>query len=119
MNNGITILESFNIAIDSSDGITKDVLCKLRDDIIKGIKVNESIKNFEFVPKIISNLIKTGEESGNLANAFFLIKQIFFSKYQLMMDKFINVFPTIIVSFTACLMIGFVFLIFIPLYNFG
>jgi len=118
LNNGITILESLNIAIECSEGITKDVLVKVKDDAIKGVKVNESIGSFGFIPKIIQDLIKTGENSGNLANAFFLIKQIFFSKYQLMMDKFINVFPTIVVSFTACMMIGFVFLVFVPLYNF-
>ncbi len=119
LKNGLDVIESFDVAIDSSVGITKDFLLKLRDETIKGVKMNESLKNFNFIPTIVKNLVKTGEDSGNLQNAFFLIKQIFYSKYQLLMDKFISILPMVFIALTAVMMIGFVMMIFVPLYNFN
>lgn len=119
LNNNISLLESLEIAIDSSNGITKETLLQMKDGITKGVKINESLKKFRFIPLVVRQIIKTGEDSGNLANSFYLIKQMFFAKYRALVDKFINVFPVVLVMFTSIMMIGFVLLVFMPLYNFS
>lgn len=119
MNNGVSIIESFDIAIESSSGITKKVLIKMKDDLIKGVKINQSVKRFDFIPKVVSDIIKTGEDSGGLANSLELVKQMFYSKYQVLMDKMINLLPIVLIVLTSLMMISFVLLIFMPLYSFG
>lgn len=117
--NGVSILESFDIAIESSNGVTKSVLTKIKEDAIKGVKINESIRKFDFIPKIVSDLIKTGEDSGGLSNSLELVKQMFYSKYQMLMGKLINVLPVVLIVITSIMMIGFVIMVFMPLYSFG
>jgi len=119
MKNGVSIVESFDIAIDSSSGMIKKTLIRIKEDVIKGVNINDSIKRFEFIPETVSQIIKTGENSGNLANAIGLVKQMFYSKYQVLMDKLINTLPMIMIVATALMMIGFVLLVFMPLYSFG
>lgn len=119
LQNGCAILESFNIAKDSSSILTKNILSKIQDDVKKGIKISESMKNFKIIPEIAVDIINTGENAGNLANSMKLMHHIFQSRYQEIMNKLINILPIALIVFTALLMIGFVVLIFMPIYNFG
>lgn len=119
MSNGVSIIESFDIAIDSSSGMVKKTLVRIKEDVIKGVKINDSIKRFSFVPEAVSQIIKTGENSGSLANAIGLVKQMFYSKYHVLMDKLITTLPMVMIVATALMMIGFVLLVFMPLYSFG
>ena len=119
MSNGVSILESLDIAVESSSGITKSTLLCIKDDLIKGIKINQAIRKFSFVPKMVGDIIKTGEEAGSLTNSLELVKQMFYSKYRMLMAKFINILPMALMMMTSVMMISFVRLVFMPLYSFG
>jgi type II secretory pathway component PulF len=99
--------------------MAKEVLLTIKKDIIKGIKINQSILQFNFIPDTVSKIIKTGEDSGGLENSFSLVQQIFYSKYQAIMQNLIHVLPIIIIMMTSIMMICFIFLLFMPLYSVG
>lgn len=113
---GSDIIESLEVAIDSNDGLIKDLIIHIKKDVTKGLKINESLKKLD-LPEILVNIVKIGEDSGNLKNGFYLAKETFFNKYQMIIDKIVNFLPIILLFFTAAMMISFILLIFMPIYS--
>lgn len=117
LENGISLTESINIAIDSTCGIFKKAITRIKNEIIKGKKMHLAIYEENLFPNPVFNLVKTGEDSGNMVSYFKMIEDIFLSKYKDHLKKILQIFPVILLIFTGALIFLFVYAIFLPIYE--
>lgn len=115
----IPLMQSLVILSETTKGVVKEVLLKIKNDIAKGSKLSSAISSYKFIPEVLVNVIKTGENSSNLLNSFLIANTIFESKYKDIIEKMIIIIPIILIAFISILMILFVSLVFIPIYNVG
>jgi general secretion pathway protein F/MSHA biogenesis protein MshG len=117
LSQGIPINESFDIISTSKKTLMNEILLQLKADVSKGIKLHHSLQKYRCVPDVFIKIVKTGEDSGNLTNAFLLAQNLFFEKYQMLTEYISNYLPIGIIFFVAAMIISFVFTVFMPLYN--
>jgi type II secretory pathway component PulF len=117
LKSGVTIVESINIAINSSSSFVGKILSKVRDDIIKGTPVNLAFQSAKYLPENAINIIKSGEKSSNLDQAFQSLYNIYNSKYTTFIDRFFSNLPVVFLITTGLMILLFVVLIFSPIYS--
>jgi type II secretory pathway component PulF len=119
LNSNLSIIQSFNICIDSSSIFVKKRLTKIRNDLIKGKKLSQSLQSLKFLDETIINFIKTGEKSSSLENSFLMINRTFEIKYRNFMERMIVTLPMALISCLSALIIAFLIFVFLPIYNMG
>lgn len=117
LKNGVSIIETLNSTLEFSSGAFSEMFSFVKNDLIKGSKLYLAFDKFWFVPNDFKKIIKSGENSGKLLSAFQSITKIYEGKYKGFIESFINVLPVFFVILTSLLMLVFVVLIFIPIYN--
>jgi len=119
LKSGLSIIEALNIVIESNSGVLKEILCKVKSDVIKGSSIYSSLKKASQVPDLFVNTLKTGEQTSNITDSFLLLNQIYQQKYNDLVEKVSTMLPVLIIFFVSILMIFFVFLVFMPIYSIG
>ena len=68
--NGIPVFQAVEIAaLTVNNGMFKIELEKVRDDIVGGMQLGESLKKCCLFPRFVTNMLTVGEKGGNLEGA--------------------------------------------------
>jgi type IV pilus assembly protein PilC len=78
----VEALETVSSAV--GDYFVRDILLEVAEKIRKGRNLSQSVKDYEFFPPILTQMINVGEESGNLEMTLGKLSELY--------DKEINVF---------------------------
>ena len=115
---GIPIVESTEIALSIvENSYLKQKLSFIKEEIIRGGSINEGFKNTNLFEPMIVQMVKAGEESGNLIKMFEKITDYYLSKYRYIVDNIAVMIEPLLIAAIA----GFVFTlalgIFLPMWN--
>ena len=78
----VEALETVSSAV--GDYFVRDILLEVAEKIRKGRNLSQSVKDYDFFPPILTQMINVGEESGNLEMTLGKLSELY--------DKEINVF---------------------------
>lgn len=119
LKNNLSINESLDIAIESSGYLFGRLLKHVKHNLIKGQELSVCFSNINLIPRLMIDIIKTGENSNNLTNSFETSKNIFKEKIDMLIDNISIFLPIILISVISLLLISFCFFLLFPLYNLG
>ena len=116
--NGIPIVSAFDVSISIVDNLyLKDRLYLIKDEIVKGGLIASGFKKSAIFEPMIVQMIKAGEESGNLVKMFDKISSYYLKEYRYLVDNIAVLIEPILIAAIA----GFIFTIalgvFLPMWN--
>jgi len=115
---GIPIISSVEIALNIVENeYLKNKLFLIKDEIIKGGSITEGFKHTELFEPMIIQMVKAGEESGNLNKMLEKISDYYLEEYRYIVDNIAVLIEPLLIAAIA----GFVFTlalgIFLPMWN--
>jgi len=115
---GIPIVSAFDVAIGIVDNsYLKNRLLLIKDEVVKGGTIYDGFKNSELFESMIIQMVKAGEDSGNLTQMFEKIASYYSKEYQYIVDNIAVLIEPILIAAIA----GFIFTIalgvFLPMWN--
>ena len=115
---GIPIVSAFDVAIGIVDNsYLKNRLLLIKDEVVKGGTIYDGFKNSELFEPMIIQMVKAGEDSGNLTQMFEKIASYYSKEYQYIVDNIAVLIEPILIAAIA----GFIFTIalgvFLPMWN--
>ncbi len=115
LSGGVPILESINLASESftSEEI-RNILRKVSLSLRKGELLADSIKEAGIFPEIIPNMLRVGEESGNLPEVLNELYNLFSERYLKKTKRLMNFLEPMVIIFIA-IFIGFLIMSILPI----
>ncbi len=115
---GIPIVTSTDIAIGIvENAYLRKKLMLIKDEIVKGGSITEGFKNTGLFEPMIIQMVKAGEESGNITKMFEKIADYYLNQYRYIVDNIAVLIEPLLIAAIA----GFVFTlalgIFLPMWN--
>jgi len=115
---GISITESFDVALSIvENSYLKKKLILIKEEIIRGRMISEGFKKTGLFESIIIQIIKNGEESGNLVNMLNKVSLYYLKEYRYLVDNIAVLVEPLLIAAIA----GFIFTIalgvFLPMWN--
>ena len=115
---GIPIVTSTDIAIGIvENAYLRKKLMLIKDEIVKGGSITEGFKNTGLFEPMIIQMVKAGEESGNITKMFEKIADYYLNQYRYIVDHIAVLIEPLLIAAIA----GFVFTlalgIFLPMWN--
>jgi len=115
---GIPIVTAFDVAISIVDNsYLKNRLFLIKDEVVKGGTISEGFKNSELFEPMIIQMVKAGEDSGNLTQMFEKVASYYSKEYRYIVDNIAVLIEPILIAAIA----GFIFTIalgvFLPMWN--
>lgn len=93
LNNGVPILQSLTIIVDTiRNKVIRNQISGFVDDISKGSKLGECLKNSPMFPGLFVNMVSVGEESGHIEKSLEKVAE----SYDKQVDRTIKVFTTLL-----------------------
>ena len=118
LQSGIPIVDAFDVSISIVDNsFLKKRLLFIKDEIIKGGSISKGFEDTKMFEPMIIQMIKAGEESGNLTQMFGKISDYYLKEYRYIVDNIAVLIEPILILAIA----GFVFTlalgVFLPMWN--
>ncbi len=112
---GVPILISMSLASESftSDSIRRK-LSHVTLSLRKGQLLADAVKEAELFPEIIPNMIRVGEESGNLANVLNELYNLMSQRFLKKLKRFMNLLEPLVIMFIA-VFIGLLIMSILPI----
>jgi len=115
---GIPIVSAFDVAIGIVDNsYLKNRLLLIKDEVVKGGTIYDGFKNSELFEPMIIQMVKAGEDSGNLTQMFEKVASYYSKEYRYIVDNIAVLIEPILIAAIA----GFIFTIalgvFLPMWN--
>ena len=105
---GVHIAEALDIVVSIVDNrVLADALRKARDNIVKEGKIAEYLQQTKIFPPIAIYLIKTGEQTGELATMLLAVAENYEKDYVELIDKLTGLISPIMLVFMAVI-VGFI-----------
>ena len=93
LNNGVPILQSLTIIVDTiSNKVIKNEISLFIDEISRGAKLGECLKGSPLFPGLFVNMVAVGEESGHIEKSLEKVAE----SYDKQVDRTIKVFTTLL-----------------------
>ena len=93
LNNGVPILQSLTIIVDTiRNKVVRKQISLFVDEISRGSKLGECLKNSPLFPALFVNMVAVGEESGHVEKSLEKVAE----SYDKQVDRTIKVFTTLI-----------------------
>ncbi|MDX9701450.1 MAG: type II secretion system F family protein [Candidatus Auribacterota bacterium] len=93
LNNGVPILQSLSIIVDTIDNrVVRAEIKDAIDDISKGAKLGECLRRSTIFPALFVNMVAVGEESGHVEKSLEKVAE----SYDKQVDRAIKVFTTML-----------------------
>ena len=115
---GIPIVSAVEISLSIVENeYLKKKLYLIKDEIVKGGSITEGFRNTGLFEPMIIQMVKAGEESGNLTKMFEKISDYYLNEYRYIVDNIAVLIEPLLIAAIA----GFVFTlalgIFLPMWN--
>lgn len=120
LKSGVRINEGLEVTSKSVDNMTfQKLMNTAKDQIIEGKNFSEPIKASGFFPRLVIQMISTGEKTGNLDNMLERMADFYDEEVEATADQLTSLLEPIIIVFLGG-MIGFlVVAMFLPIFNLG
>ena len=120
LKSGVRINEGLDVTSKSVDNMTfQKLMNNAKDQIIAGKSFSEPIKESGFFPKLVIQMITTGEKTGNLDSMLERMADFYDEEVESTADQLTSLLEPIIIVFLGG-MIGFlVVAMFLPIFNLG
>jgi type IV pilus assembly protein PilC len=119
-NAGITISDALKLLIDSTNNITyRKIFQQIRYDIAKGMQLHIALQNHSFFPPLMTQMIKVGEESGQLATMLEKITLLFEEEVQSFITYLNLLLEPLIMVILGVLIGGLVIAMYLPIFKLG
>ncbi len=93
LNNGVPILQSLSIIVDTIDNrVIRAEISDAMDDISKGAKLGECLRRSTIFPSLFINMVAVGEESGHIEKSLEKVAE----SYDKQVDRAIKTFTTML-----------------------
>ncbi len=107
---GVHIAEALDIVVSIVDNrVLADALSKARDNIVKEGKIAEYLQQTKIFPPIAIYLIRTGEQTGELATMLLAVADTYEKDYVELIDKLTGLISPLMLVFMA-IVVGFIVL---------
>jgi len=118
LRSGIPIIDAFDVSISIvENSFLKKRLILIKDEIIKGGSISKGFEDTQIFEPMIIQMIRAGEESGNLTQMFTKISDYYIREYRYIVDNIAVLIEPILIAAIA----GFVFTlalgVFLPMWN--
>lgn len=108
LKSGVDFVKSVKLSADIiQDGRLRDALLGSINEIKKGKRIADVFSQIAILPEVIPNLIRVGEESGNLQSIFLELYQIFNDRFKNTIRRFLVLLEPSIIVFMG-LIVGFI-----------
>jgi type II secretory pathway component PulF len=115
LSGGVPILLSLDLASENfGSSEIRIELKKVSDNVKKGDRLADSLKDTEIFPDIVANFIKVGENSGCLPEVLHELYDMMSEKFLKKIKRYMNLLEPLIIIFVA-LFVGFIVITFIPI----
>jgi len=115
---GVTVIQSLNVSGQVvGNSVFKAILFKARDEIKVGRSISSSLEEHEEFPPLFCQMIKTGEQTGNLDTILGKLSVFYKKEVENVVDNLSQLIEPILL---VCLGIGvsiLVFSVFMPIYS--
>ena len=118
INSGIPIITSVEIALSIvENSYLNKKLSIIKDEIIKGGSITDGFKYSELFEPMIIQMVKAGEESGNLTKMFEKISDYYLNEYRYIVDNISTLIEPLLIAAIAGFVLMLALGIFLPMWN--
>ncbi len=118
MRSGVPILRSLEIVSAASDNTFIEDACK---DFIRAISqgsmLSEVVPNHPFFPPIVKNMVKAGEQTGNIDSMLDRIADFFDSEIEVIVAALTKLMEPVLIVFLGVVIGGMVTAMFLPIFQ--
>lgn len=108
LRSGVDFIKSVKLSAEIiQDGRLMDALLGSINEIKKGKKIADVFSQISILPEVIPNLLRVGEESGNLQSIFLELYQIFNERFKNTIRRFLVLLEPMIIVLMG-LIVGFI-----------
>jgi general secretion pathway protein F len=108
LNSSIEFIKALQLSLAIiSDNRTKSAIEPTVKDIKEGKSIAESFKKVSILPPFVHNMVKVGEESGQLKEIFLEIHSVFEEKFQSITKRILSLIEPIVIVITGAI-VGFI-----------
>lgn len=108
LRSGVDFVKSVKLSAEIiQDGRLRDALLGSINEIKKGKRIADVFSQIAILPEVIPNLLRVGEESGNLQSIFLELYQIFNDRFKNIIRRFLVLLEPTIIVFMG-LIVGFI-----------
>ena len=95
---GVALVDALNICIDTIDNkiIAQDVVV-VRKAVIEGKTLTEPLSKIEYFPDMVAQMIKVGEQTGNLDQMLLKIADVFEEQVNVLVNNMTKLIEPIII----------------------
>lgn len=115
---GLPLLKSLELSIGVVENeVYKNILRQTYDSVKEGAFLSDSFKANEFIPKIMSDMVLIGEQTGELSRLLNKVAAMFDNDVMYALDTVLAIIEPVMIA-SLSLVVGFVMIaIFLPLYG--
>jgi len=115
---GVPIVYSLEISERSATNvILRDIIKEVKENVKKGKSLNVPLGKFTYFPPLVIQMVKIGEEVGNLAGMFKKISEYYHKLIETKMSRFIALFEPMMIVIIGILVGTMVIAMYLPIFN--
>jgi len=115
---GLPITTSLSIVAEvSGNEVAKKATLAIKDEVEAGASISKPIKNSDFFPDIISDMVAVGEETGNLDEMLFKISDYFDEEIEYAIANLSSAIEPVLLVFIAGMVLILALGVFLPMWD--
>ena len=120
INAGVSVMEAMNLVIHVVDNRVFELAIKdATKNIENGISISDSLKNTDVFPPIMIQLLKTGEETGEIDNLSLKASEFYSKQVNAIVDRLTSLIEPILIIFVGVVIGAVIIVTYLPIFHFG
>ncbi len=115
---GVPIVYSLEISEKSATNVVlRNIIKEIKENVKRGRPLNLPLEKFTYFPPLVIQMIRIGEEVGNLADMFKKISNYYHKIIETKMARFISLFEPLMIIFIGGIIGSMVIAMYLPIFN--
>jgi len=115
---GISIIESLNVTGQViGNAVFKKIIYQARDDVKVGKPISSTFNQYEEIPSLFSQMVKTGEKTGKIDFVLEKLSNFYNKEIETTVNNLTQIIEPILLVILAIGVVILVFAVFIPIYS--
>jgi len=115
---GLAITTALSIVAEvTGNEIAKDAVLTVRSDVESGATISRPIKNSDFFPDIVSDMVAVGEETGRLDDMMFKVADYYDEEIEYAINNLSTAIEPILLVFIAAMVLLLALGVFLPMWD--
>ncbi len=120
ISSGINILQALDIASQTSGNmIIEEEIRKIRSQVERGISLGVSLARSPIFPPMLVNMVKVGEEAGNLDHMLQKVAEFYEEEVNVMVDGLTSLIEPLMMVFIGGVIGVIIVALYLPIFNLG